>query len=40
VIQRDRYVSPEFLFIHRKDPNFGNLHRDLLLLQASCTSGG
>jgi hypothetical protein len=39
VIQRDRYVSPEFLFIHRKDPNLGNLHRDPLLTQASCISG-
>jgi hypothetical protein len=39
VIQRDGYVSPEFLFIHRKDPNLGNLHRDPLLTQASCISG-
>jgi hypothetical protein len=39
MIQCDCYVSPEFLFVHRKDPNFGNLHRDLLLPQASCISG-
>src|SRR4029077_21176140 len=30
VIQRDSYVSPELLFIHRKDPNLCNLHRDPL----------
>jgi len=33
VIQSDSYVSPEFFFIHRKDPNFSNLHRDPLLKQ-------
>jgi hypothetical protein len=33
MIQRNSDVSPEFIFIHRKDPNFGNLHRDPLLTQ-------
>jgi hypothetical protein len=35
VIKCDSYISPEFLFIHGKDPNLGNLHRDPLLRQAS-----
>jgi hypothetical protein len=30
VIQGDGYISPKFILVHRKDPNFCNLHRDLL----------
>src|SRR5947208_16709134 len=32
VIQRDGYISPKFILVDRKDPNLGNLHRDLLLI--------
>src|SRR5258706_552005 len=29
VIQRDRNISPKFILVDRKDPDFGNGHRDL-----------
>jgi hypothetical protein len=30
VIEGDRYVSAQLIFLDRKDPNFCYLHRDLL----------
>jgi hypothetical protein len=31
VIECDSDISPELIFLDRKDPNLGNLHRDPLL---------
>jgi len=40
VIECDRDISLKFIFIDRKDPNFGNLHRDPQLRRARCLAGG